>query len=100
MKKKLRVFHRVVSGQFGGYTMGMKTAISVPDEVFRDAEQYARKTGKTRSQLYSDALRLYLLQHAPDAVTEAMNDACNRLDQREDGFVRAASRHALRRESW
>jgi hypothetical protein len=29
-----------------------------------------------------------------------MNDACNRLDQREDGFVRAASRHALRRESW
>lgn len=83
-----------------GYTSGMKTAISVPDDVYRDAERYARKAGKTRSQLYSDAVRQYLLQHTPDAVTEAMNDACAKIDQSEDGFARAAAHRALRRESW
>ncbi len=85
---------------FIGYTTGMKTAISVPDEVFAEAERYARKMGKTRSQLYSDALRQYLLQRSPDAVTQAMNEVCEKVDQRQDGFVRAASRRMLRRESW
>lgn len=78
----------------------MKTAVSVPDKVFTEAERYARKTGKTRSQLYSDALRHYLLHHAPDAVTQAMNDACAKLGEQDEGFVRAASRRMLRREQW
>jgi hypothetical protein len=82
-----------------GYTIRMKTAISVPGKVFTEAERYARTMGKTRSQLYSDALRQYLLLHAPDAVTQAMNDVCEKCDQ-DDGFVRAASRRMLRRESW
>ena len=83
-----------------GYTIGIKTAVSVPDGVFREAEQFAHQAGKSRSQLYSDALRKYLLQHAPDAVTEAMNAACAKMQEPEDGFVRSASRRMLRRESW
>lgn len=80
----------------------MKTAVSVPDEVFREADRYARKTGKSRSELYSDALRLYLLRHAADAVTDAMNGVCDTLGARaqDDGFVRAASRRMIKRESW
>jgi metal-responsive CopG/Arc/MetJ family transcriptional regulator len=34
----------------------MKTAISIPDELFNRAEEMARKTGKSRSQLYQEAL--------------------------------------------
>jgi metal-responsive CopG/Arc/MetJ family transcriptional regulator len=78
----------------------MKTAVSVPDNVFKEAERYARKAGKTRSQLYSEALRQYLLHHAPDAVTQAMDEAIAMIDQREDTFAQAASRRMLRRESW
>lgn len=83
-----------------GYTPGMKTAISIPDPIFREADRYAQKVGKSRSQVYSDALRAYLQQHASDAVTDAMNRVCDQLDRQDDGFVRTASRRMLRRESW
>jgi hypothetical protein len=51
----------------------MKTEVSLPDDVFRAAEAQARRTKKSRSQLYAEALAEYLARHAPDEVTEAMN---------------------------
>ena len=53
-----------------GYTNGLKTAISIPDAVFEGAERLARRTRKSRCQLFSDALREYLARHAADEVTE------------------------------
>jgi len=47
----------------------MKTAVSIPDEVFESAERLARRTKKSRSQVFSDALREYVARHAPDEVT-------------------------------
>ena len=35
----------------------MKTAVSIPDDVFESAERLARRTKKSRSRLFSDALR-------------------------------------------
>ena len=78
----------------------MKATISIPNDVFREAERYAHKAGKTRSQLYSDAMRQYLLHHSQDVVTEAMNRACDNLGEQDDGFVRRASRKILKGESW
>lgn len=86
--------------QYSGYTFGMKTAISVPDPVFRKAEQYARRTKKSRSQVYSEAVAEYLARHVPDAITETMNDVCTQLGDQRDEFVMAASRRVLRREKW
>jgi antitoxin MazE6 len=84
----------------GSYTTGMKTAISLPDRVFREAEKHARRAGKSRSQLYADAVSEYLVRHAPEAVTEAMNDVCDRLGQPDGGFMKAATRRQLRKEAW
>ncbi len=53
----------------------MKTAVSIPDEVYKGAERLARRTEKARSRLFSEALKEYLARHAPDEVTEAMNRA-------------------------
>ncbi|MDD4889258.1 MAG: hypothetical protein PHU85_04955 [Phycisphaerae bacterium] len=78
----------------------MKTAISIPDRVFAEAERHAHQTGKSRSQLYGEAIRQYLLLHAPEAVTEAMNKACAELGTKDDTFVRSASNRMLRREKW
>ena len=78
----------------------MKTAISVPDRLFRAAEQHARRTQKSRSQLYAEALAEYLARHAPDEVTEAMNRVADQLPAADDGFVPTAAQQVLARSEW
>jgi metal-responsive CopG/Arc/MetJ family transcriptional regulator len=78
----------------------MKTAISIPDEVYQGAERLARRTKKSRSRLYGDALKEYLARHAPDEVTEAMNRACAELGETRDAFVSSAARSILERSEW
>lgn len=78
----------------------MKTAISLPDDVFRAADQQAKRMGKSRSQLYAEALSEYLARHAPDEVTEAMNRVADQIPAPTDPFVKAAARRALERSEW
>jgi predicted transcriptional regulator len=84
-----------------GYTIGMKTAVSLPDRVYREAEGYAKRTRKSRSQLYAEALAEYLARHAPDEVTETMNVVVDELgDAARDTFVQRAGRRMLRNVEW
>ena len=53
--------------------MVMKTAVSVPDDVFQEAEEAAQALGWNRSQLYSRAVREFLDRRGPDPVTQAVN---------------------------
>jgi len=78
----------------------MKTAVSIPDEIYEEAEHLARRAKKSRSRLYSDALREYLARHAPDEVTEAMNRACIQVGETKDPFVSTAGRRILERSKW
>jgi predicted transcriptional regulator len=78
----------------------MKTAISIADAVYADAERLARRVKKSRSQLYTEAIAEYVARHDPEAVTEAMNRACERLDTRVDPAVAASARRVLRRTEW
>jgi metal-responsive CopG/Arc/MetJ family transcriptional regulator len=78
----------------------MKTAVSIPDEVYQGAERLARRTKKSRSRVYSEALKEYLARHAPDEATEAMNRACAEAGQTKDAFVSAAVRRILERTEW
>jgi metal-responsive CopG/Arc/MetJ family transcriptional regulator len=52
----------------------MKTAISIPDPVFEAAERLARRLGKSRSQLYTEALQAFLDQRRDQSVTERLNE--------------------------
>jgi metal-responsive CopG/Arc/MetJ family transcriptional regulator len=78
----------------------MKTAISIPDDVFQGAERLARRTKKSRSQLFSDAVREYVARHAPDDVTEAMDRVCAELEGPADRFVSTAASRLLERSEW
>ncbi len=78
----------------------MKTAVSIPDEVYEGAERLARRTKKSRSRLFSDALQEYLARHAPDEVTEAMDRACAEAGEAKDPFVSSAARRVLERSEW
>jgi metal-responsive CopG/Arc/MetJ family transcriptional regulator len=51
----------------------MKTAISIPAEVFREAEALAKHRGVSRSALYVAAMREYLAEQAQDEVTAALD---------------------------
>ena len=75
-------------------------AISIPDEVFEEAERLARRTKKSRSQLFSDAVREYVARHAPEEVTEAMDRVCGELGDAKDKFVSSAARRVLERSEW
>jgi metal-responsive CopG/Arc/MetJ family transcriptional regulator len=78
----------------------MKTAVSIPDDVFEGAERLARRTNRSRSRLFSDALKEYLARHTPDKVTEAMNKALEEIGEEEDSFVSSATRRVLERSEW
>lgn len=83
-----------------GYTFGMKTAVSLPDAVFRDAERLARRLKKSRSQLYREAVAEYVARHEPEAITEAMDQLAAEVDTRLGKFGSAAARHLLERSEW
>ena len=83
-----------------GYTLGMKTAVSIPDDVFEGAERLARRTKRSRSRLFSDALKEYLARHTPDKVTEAMNRALAEVGDEAHPFVSSAARAVLERTEW
>ena len=83
-----------------GYTFSMKTAISLPNVIFQQAERFARRFKKSRSQMYVEAIVEYLERHSPDAVTESMNNACDKLGTIDSSFSTAASRKILSQEQW
>jgi predicted transcriptional regulator len=77
----------------------MKTAISIPDDVFEDAERLARRLGHSRSQLYSRALREFVARHEPDHVTAVLDEMCTG-ELGADVFVARAGRRAIERTEW
>jgi antitoxin MazE6 len=83
-----------------GYTLGMKTAISIPNDLFDGAERLARRTRRSRSRLFTDALREYLARHAPDKVTESMDQAIMEVGEGRDEFVSSVARRRLERTEW
>lgn len=83
-----------------GHTLGMKIAVSVPNEVFERAERLAKRLEVSRSELYSRALREYLARHAPDEVTQALDRVCEGLDTTAEDFVSEASRRVLEATEW
>ena len=71
----------------------MKTAISIPDDVFHQAEYLARKKGLSRSQFYVQALNAHIekLSNAQRSIT----DQLNRVYDRDPSYDQAPEMAAL-----
>lgn len=52
----------------------MKTAISIPDELFESADALADQMGIPRSRLYAAAVAEYLAKHRDRDVTSRLNE--------------------------
>ncbi|MEO6165231.1 MAG: hypothetical protein ABIP88_13960 [Candidatus Binatia bacterium] len=78
----------------------MKTAISIPDKIYRDAERLSRRLKKSRSQVYAEAVTEYVARHDPEAVTEAMNRVCEAVDTRPEPAISGAAKRTLENVEW
>jgi metal-responsive CopG/Arc/MetJ family transcriptional regulator len=67
----------------------MKTAISMPDDVFEAAEAAARRTGISRSQLFVEAVKLFLRKHGDRGVTERLDEVYGNAESKVDSALSA-----------
>ncbi len=78
----------------------MKTAVSIPDDVFEDAERLARRLQTSRSRLYAKALSEFVARHDDDRITAALDQVVDDVGAGIDDFSREAAHQALRRVEW
>ena len=78
----------------------MKVAVSIPDEVFSETEELAKRLNVSRSEVYSRALSEFLRRHSPDRVTELMNQVVAAVGEQPDPFAKRAARRVMRRVEW
>lgn len=79
----------------------MKTAVSVPDDLFAQVDRLARRSRRSRSEVYSAALREYVARHAPDEVTARLDALVAEAGAAEEGhFAARAARRTLETSEW
>lgn len=81
----------------------MKTAISIPDDVFAKAEALARRKGMSRSELYVTALKEYLQRQDRSGITEEINALVDKVGEDALRVAPALAAHQARlltREEW
>jgi len=82
------------------YLIGMKTAISVPDPIFRRAGLFARKLHLSRSRLFATAVDQYMRNHPSENVTDKLNAVYQDAPSRIGPALRAMQGKVLSREKW
>ena len=78
----------------------MKTAVSIPDPVFRKAENLAKSLGISRSQLYTTALKTFVAEHDEDDVTKRLNEVYSQQDFSLDPVLEKMQFMSLPEEHW
>ena len=78
----------------------MKTAISIPDALFEAAEQFAKRMGLSRSELYAVALQEYLQAHQRDRITEQLDAVYAEEDSSLDPLFVQLQAHTVSEETW
>lgn len=73
----------------------MKTAISLPDELFASADRLAKRLGKSRSALYAAAIEEYVARHRRDHVSERLNAVYDAQPSALDARLAQAQREAV-----
>jgi len=91
---------RCARGYNLSYTHVVKTAISIPDEVFQAAEELAERLGVSRSELYATAVREYVAALRSRGVTERLNEVYADETSGLDPALQRAQAGAVGSEEW
>ena len=78
----------------------VKTAISIPDEVFQAAEVLAKRLGMSRSELYAKAVAEFVTSHRGTGVREKLDAIYAETDSSLDPVLAQWQSLSLPREEW
>jgi len=88
------------TGYYRGYTLIMKTAISIPDNLFRAADEYAKSHGFSRSKLFAEAVAQYLKQHPLDHITKQLDVVYSSEPAELNETISAVQFSSIEKEEW
>ena len=82
----------------------MKTAISLPDSLYQEAEVTARNLGIPRSQLFAKAVEEFIKHHQREAITEKLNSVYSKIGEIEESHISLSGLESIREltknDSW
>jgi metal-responsive CopG/Arc/MetJ family transcriptional regulator len=78
----------------------MKTAISIPDKMFRSADALAKRLGMTRSQLYTNAIAEFMSKHQSRHLTSRLDAVYSEEDSSLSSNLVRLQLKSLPHEEW
>lgn len=78
----------------------MKTAVSLPDELFLSADDLAKRQGMSRSRLFAVALAEYVTRHRDEDVTTKLNEVLASEPSGIDPALRATQARSVGAGKW
>jgi metal-responsive CopG/Arc/MetJ family transcriptional regulator len=78
----------------------VKTAISLPDPIFQEAEALAQKLGMSRSELYTQALKAYLRRYNQERILSKLNEVYSEDSSELDPVLAKMQSMSLPHEDW
>jgi metal-responsive CopG/Arc/MetJ family transcriptional regulator len=78
----------------------MKTAISIPDDVFESADKMAEELGISRSELYANAVAEYLAKHRAADITPKLNEVYGKEPSGLASNLRRAQARSVGKSAW
>ncbi|GHU39561.1 hypothetical protein FACS1894190_04830 [Spirochaetia bacterium] len=86
------------------YTVNMKTAISLSNVLYEEAEKTASYMGIKRSRLFAIALEEFIIRHNGNMITEKINEIYEKIDQTEFepnlNVILDSQRDATKNDTW
>ena len=78
----------------------MKTAISIPDDLFRSADETAKNLGLSRSALIQRALEDFIDGQNQKAIIDGLNKVYSKVDSSVPREIQNYQRNSLQSEDW
>jgi metal-responsive CopG/Arc/MetJ family transcriptional regulator len=78
----------------------MKVAVSIPDPIFEAADQLAKERNIPRSQIFAEALSIYLELRNSESVTTLLNEIYGQEPSKVDEALTKAQFGAISHEAW
>jgi len=81
-----------------GIHLGMKTAVSLPDGIFNEVENFAKEHNYSRSEVFVIAIQRFLEQRKSARILKALDEVYAENDSDRENAVRkkAKSRYATK----
>ena len=78
----------------------MKTAISVPNDVFELSEKLAKKLKVSRSQIFAMGVRKLGEEYDDEDIIARINEVCKEVDTSLDPAIKKYQNRIIKREKW